>query len=276
MKSYRDYYRHKLILITGGSSGIGKALALKLDQAGAKLVLVARRMELLLATQSLMRGPCRVIAADVSDASQVEKAINEVEKDLGVPDIIINSAGVAHPGYVQELPLSVFREMMEINYFGTVNTVKAALPSMLARQSGWIVNISSVAGFIGVFGYTAYGASKFAVRGFSDALRAELKPLGIGVSIVFPPDTDTPQLTYENTLKPPETKALAGNAGLLSPDEVAEEILLSVKKRRYLILPGREAKLLYVLHHVLGGTIYPIMDILIRRARRKLQNIKGG
>jgi len=77
-------------------------------------------------------------------------------------------------------------------------------------------------------------------------------------------------------LKPPETKALAGNAGLLSPEEVAEEILFSVKKRRYLILPGREAKLLYVLNHLLGGAIYPIMDLLIHRARRKLQHIKGG
>lgn len=274
MERYRDFYRHKLIIITGGSSGIGRALALKLDEMEARLVLVARRVEPLREVQSLLRRPCLILPTDVSDCSQVAKALSEVESKEGVPDIIINSAGVAHPGYVQELPLSVFREMMEINYFGTVNTVKAALPAMIARGSGWIVNISSIAGFIGVFGYTAYGASKYAVRGFSDALRAELKPLGIGVSIVFPPDTDTPQLAYENTLKPPETKALAGNAGLLSPEQVAEEIMKGIARRRYLILPGREAKLLYFLHHLAGCAIYPLMDILVRRAQRRLQ--KGG
>lgn len=274
MERYRDFYRDKIILITGGSSGIGKALALKLDEAGARLVLIARRKEPLEATRLLLGGPCLTISADVSYFSQVEKALTEVKERWGVPDIVINSAGVAHPGYVQDLSLSVFREMMEINYFGTVNMIKAVLPFMLDRRSGWIVNICSVVGFIGVFGYTAYGASKFAVRGFSDALRAELKPLGIGVSIVFPPDTDTPQLAYENTLKPPETKALAGNAGLLSPLQVAEEILKSLPRGRYLILPGRETKILYLLHHLLGWAIYPVMDVLIRRAQRKMK--EGG
>ncbi|MCX7982352.1 MAG: SDR family oxidoreductase [Syntrophales bacterium] len=274
MENYSGFYNQKLVLITGGSSGIGRALALKLSEAGAKLALVARRRELLDEVRSRISGPCLAIPADVVDFSQMKKVVAEVENELGVPDILINSAGAAHPGYVEELSLSIFREMMEVNYFGTVNTVKACLAGMIARRSGWIVNISSVAGFIGVFGYTAYGASKYAVRGFSDALRAELKPKGIGVSIVFPPDTDTPQLAYENRLKPPETKALAGNAGLLSPEQVADEILKSVRKGRYLILPGKETKILYLLHHLLGCAIYPTMDLLIRKAQRRLR--KGG
>ena len=109
---------------------------------------------------------------------------------------------------------------MDINFFGTVNIVRAAIKDFIKRGSGNIVNVSSIAGVIGVFGYTAYGASKYAIRGFSDTLRAEVKPLGINVNIVFPPDTDTPQLAYETQFKPFETKVISGTAGLTSPDKV--------------------------------------------------------
>lgn len=270
MGNFLDGYRNKSVLITGGSSGIGRAVALQLGRVGARLWLVARRRDPLVATQQMIPGDCQIITADVSRADEVEQAIAQIRSRTGTPDIVINSAGVARPGYVQELPLSVFREMMEINYLGTVHIVKAVLPDMIHRGLGTIVNISSVAGFIGVFGYTAYGASKFAVRGFTDALRAEVTPLGIRVSIVFPPDTDTPQLAYENTFKPPETKALAGNAGLATPEEVAEAILKGVAKNRYAILPGWETKFLYYLHYLVGPGIYPIMDLLIRRIRRRI------
>jgi 3-dehydrosphinganine reductase len=262
-------YQDKVVLITGGSSGIGKALALQLDALGARLWLLARRPQALAETQAQMRGDCHVLAVDVSDWAQVQAALEQVQRLSGAPEVIINSAGMTRPGYVQDLPVEVFRQMMEVNYLGTVHVVKAALPAMIARGSGHIINISSVAGFLGVFGYTAYGASKYAVRGFSDTLRAELKPLGIRVSIVFPPDTDTPQLAYEAPLKPPETKALAGNAGLLSPETVARTILRAAARGRYIILPGLETKVLYHLNNLLGNGVYPLMDWLIARARRQ-------
>ena len=125
-------------------------------------------------------------AADVTDLAQVQSAQQHIQREAGVPDLLINCAGGAHPGYVQELPLEVFHEMMDLNYFGTVHMVKAWLPAMLERGSGHIVNVSSVAGFLGAFGYSAYGPSKYAVRGFSDVLRLEVKPLGLRVSVVFP------------------------------------------------------------------------------------------
>ncbi len=120
--------------------------------------------------------------------------------------------------------------MMAVNYFGTLHVVKTVLPGMLARGSGHIVTISSLAGVVGVFGYTAYGASKYAVRGFSDALRAELKPQGIGVSIVYPPDTDTPQLAYEKLYKPPETKAITEVGGMIPAEKVAQAIVHGVAR----------------------------------------------
>jgi 3-dehydrosphinganine reductase len=208
-------------------------------------------------------------AADLSDWQQIPAMVEEVQAAVGTPDLLVNSAGVTQPGYFQALPLDVFRQMMAINYFGTLHPIQGFLPGMLARRTGYLVNISSVAGFLGVFGYSAYGASKFAVRGLSDVLRAELKPLGIGVSVVFPPDTDTPQLAYEAPYKPVETKALAGNSVVLSAQAVAQEILRGIERGQYLIRPGFDSKFLYWLNNVLGDAAYPLMDWFIARARSK-------
>ncbi len=266
-------FADKLALITGGSSGIGLALAKELAAQGARVWLTGRRKDALTAARleverAAGRTP-RLFPADVSDYAQVEALLAEITHQDGVPDLVINSAGVTHPGYVQDIPLEIFRQMMDINYFGTVNVVKAVLPGMLARRSGQIVNISSGAGFLGVFGYSAYGASKYAVRGFSDVLRAEMKPHGIRVSIVFPPDTDTPQLAYETPFKPPETKAISGNAKVQSAEAVAAAILKGVARGRYIILPGFDIWLFYHLNNLLGNAVYPLMDWMVADARRK-------
>ncbi len=266
-------FADKLVLITGGSSGIGLALAKGLAAQGARVWLTGRRKDALTAAgleveRAAGRTP-GLFPADVSDFAQVEALLAEVARRDGLPDLVINSAGVTHPGYVQDIPLDIFRQMMDINYFGTVNVVKAVLPGMLARRSGHIVNISSGAGFLGVFGYSAYGASKYAVRGFSDVLRAEMKPHGIRVSIVFPPDTDTPQLAYETPFKPPETKAISGNAKVQSAEAVAAAILKGVARGRYVILPGFDIWLFYHLNNLLGNAVYPLMDWMVADARRK-------
>ncbi len=269
----KNYFRDRFVLITGGSSGIGLALAKLLMADGARVWLLARGKEKLEAANRELpfstdhrKG---ILPADVSDPKQVQSTVDYVIREVGVPDILINSAGVTHPGYIQEIPLEIFHQLMEINYFGMVHMVKALLPHMLKRGSGHIVNISSSAGFLGVFGYSAYGATKYAVRGFSDVLRAEVKPLGLRVSIVFPPDTDTPQLAYENKFKPAETRALSGNAGVLSAESVARSILEGVSRNRYVIVPGFENKVLYRLSGLLGNGVYPIMDSMVAQARRK-------
>ncbi len=275
MAAVKDQFHGRLALITGGSSGIGLALAGLLAQQGANVWLLARRKDVLEgALKSLPSANGQrhgLLAADVSDQKQVQDAAARLVHEVGVPDLLVNSAGETHPGYVQEIPLEIFHKLMEINYFGMVHMVKAFLPDMIARGSGTIVNISSAAGFLGVFGYSAYGATKYAVRGFSDVLRAEVKPLGIQVSIVFPPDTDTPQLAYENKFKPPETKAISGNAGVLSADRVARDILSGVRRGQYVITPGSETGMLYRLNGLLGNAVYPIMDGMVSQARRKKQ-----
>lgn len=264
----------RLALITGGSSGIGLALAHQLLAEGARIALLARDAQKLdQARERLLtaipQGDVSLWRADVANASQVTAVLQSLLEQLGPPDLVVNSAGVARPGRFEDLPLDVFDQMIAVNYLGTVYVTKALVPAMIERGSGYVVNISSVAGFLNIYGYTAYGASKFAVRGFSDALRMELKPRGIGVSLVFPPDTDTPQLAYENQFKPEVTRALAGNAGILSPDAVAKEIIRGIRRGTYLILPGFETKVIYLFSRVLGAGINPILDAMVRRALQK-------
>ena len=263
-------FKGKVVWVTGGSSGIGLAIARQFAAQGAGVHLLARSQERLEeALASLQTGAHSAHSLDVSNEQQVAQVLGELEARVGAPDILVNSAGVAHPGYVQELDLEIYRWMMQVNYFGAVQVTKAVLPGLLARGSGHIVNIGSVASYIGVFGYTAYGSSKFALRGFSDALRAELKPHGIQVSIVYPPDTDTPQLAYENQYKPPELRDLLPELGVVSPEQVAEKVLEGIARGRYAIHTDFGSRLIYHLANFLGDGVYPIQDWLVKRARFK-------
>ena len=262
--------------MTGGSSGIGFAVAKRLAGSGADIWLVARdRKKLEKAKsdlESFKSGKNQKIgfsSADVSDEKAAFEAFKDAKDSIGIPDIIVNSAGIAHPGYFQDMTAELFRSQMDINFFGTVNIVRAAIKDFIKRGSGNIVNVSSIAGVIGVFGYTAYGASKYAIRGFSDTLKAEMKPLGINVNIVFPPDTDTPQLAYETKFKPFETKVISGTAGLTSPDRVAGDILAGIMKNRYMIFTGFDNKFLFWLIGKLGKWQYPMMDMMVKDAINK-------
>nr|VFK60342.1 MAG: 3-dehydrosphinganine reductase [Candidatus Kentron sp. UNK]VFK69216.1 MAG: 3-dehydrosphinganine reductase [Candidatus Kentron sp. UNK] len=268
----KDYSGHAII--SGGSSGIGLAVARGLVGAGWNLSLIARTPSRLdEAKRQLERLRVRedqavhIISADVSDEDQAGNAIGSALHHLGAPDLLITSAGMAHPGYFEELPLDIFRDTMAVNYFGTLYLIKAALATMRERGSGRIVMISSGAGLIGVFGYTPYSPSKFALRGLAESLRAEVKQDGIEVSIVYPPDTDTPQLTAENRIKPVETRAISGKAKTWSADDVATVILKGIRKGKFTITPGWEITLLAVLHSLIGPLLFRYIDRLVRKAK---------
>ncbi len=160
--------------------------------------------------------------------------------------------------------------MMDVNYFGTLYCIQAVAEKMAQRGSGIIVNISSVVGYFNIYGYSAYGASKFAVSGLTDSLRMELAPKGIQMALVFPPDTNTPQLAYEKEFKPEVTRALAGNGGLEQPEQVAKEILTAVRQKKYNILPGSENKLIHFAVRLIGTDwIYRMMDGTVRKVLRR-------
>lgn len=273
-----SFYNNKLTLITGGSSGIGLALAKAIAAEGGNVAILARHEDLLDQAETEINAARKdqtqnvyKITADIADEDQLTAVLTKFKSEVGLPDIVINSAGVAHPGKFSTMKPEIYHWMMDVNYFGTVNVLRCFVPEMEQRHAGTIVNISSMAGILGVYGYSAYGASKFAVTGFTDVLRSELKPYNVQVAIVFPPDTDTPQLKYESQFKPFVTKEVAGSASLMSAEAVAKEILRSVERGKYMIIPGAEGKLLYVAKNLLGRFMYPVMDMMVNSAIKKLK-----
>ncbi len=183
MAELKDSFQGRLALITGGSSGLGLALANSLATQGANVWLIARRKDALeSACKALPTAAGQhhgIVSADVSDWGQVQAAVANVIREAGLPDLLINCAGAAHPGYVQEIPVEVFHEMMDVDYFGTINMVKALLPGMLERGSGHIVNISSAAGFLAPFGYSAYSARKICGARLLGHPAARIKTIGL-------------------------------------------------------------------------------------------------
>jgi 3-dehydrosphinganine reductase len=275
-------WTNRTAFITGGSSGIGLALAKELFSRGANLVLIARDMNKLeMARNGLLeayRNECEVdlagaskialVSLDISKGGETKTVLTETANQYGGTDLLINCAGISYSEYFQETPYSAFESIMDINVTGTWNVLQALVPGMMERGSGSIVTISSIAGFIGVFGYSAYSASKFALFGMMESLRAELKPYGISVHVVCPPDTDTPQLRQEDRTKPPETRAISGNAKVLSPDIVAKTVLMGVERGHFVIIPGFSGKMIYLINRYSPFLTRFLMDRKIAKARK--------
>ena len=234
--------------------------------------LIARGEERLKdAAAELARSDRRVsmAAADVARPDELSAAVDRLVAEQGPCDVLVTSAGMAHPGYFQDLDDAVFRDQMEVNYFGTLHAVRAVVPSMIERRQGAIVGVSSAAGLIGVFGYSAYGPTKFAVRGLMETLRTELAPYGISVGCVYPPDVDTPQLEYENQFKPDETSAISGAIKPLSADRVGEVIVKGIVTGDAWIIPDVQTRLLARAGGLLRGTLARSFDRTVRKVRER-------
>jgi 3-dehydrosphinganine reductase len=265
------FFPGKTVLITGGSSGIGLAFAQHVAKEGATPILVARRAsELEKAKREVLAtapgARVETLSLDVSQKDDVLKRVTELAEKERI-DVLVNNAGVVLPGRFLELDLEEFRRMMDVNYFGAVYMCRAVLPSMVERRSGYVLNVSSLAGVIGIYGYTPYAASKFALAGFSQALRAEMWPHGVGVSVCLPPDTDTPQLAFEDQYKPAETKAIAGTVKALSAREVAEAMAHGIEKGRFEIYPDAGSRLTAFAHGVVPGVVRWFCDDAQRKAK---------
>ncbi|MBP7735429.1 MAG: SDR family oxidoreductase [Spirochaetes bacterium] len=266
----------KRIYITGGSSGIGLEIARQLASQGADLLLFARDPKKLEDARAIVddaRGGLTrrtgVMSLDVGDNAMTVKAIGRAVKEFGPPDMIINSAGIGSANYFEKISYDEFDRVMKTNLYGTRNVIAAALPHMKG-SGGTIVIVSSMAGFMSIFGYSAYATSKFALIGFSEALCSELAGRGIKVLLACPPETDTPFLVEENKTIPPECRAMKDIMGTLGVGYVARHIIRGIARGKYLIMPGHVARFLYYLQRFSPGWVSRmIADSTVKRAARK-------
>lgn len=219
----------KTAVITGASSGIGRAAALEFARLGANLVLAARRAELLeeVAVQCRQAGvQCTTFVADVSHRDQCIRLIEAA----GRVDILVNNAGFAIFDSIEHAKADDLQQMMETNYFGAVWCTQAVLPSMLARHDGVIVNVASIAGLMGYARMGGYCATKFAMIGFSEALRDEVIGHGVRVAMVCPGTVETHFFQKAERGKMPAASRLIL---ALKPERVARAICKSAEDGRY-------------------------------------------
>lgn len=232
----------KHCVITGGSSGIGWELCIQAFQQGAHVSIVARNKSRLNAikeeleslkkkTPTLTYQKINIESVDISaDFESTKSAFDRLVEKAGPVDVLINNAGIFKCADFSQTSAKEFENMMRINYLGSVYCTKSVVDSMKARNFGRIVFVSSQAGQIGIYGYSAYSSTKFAMRGLAECLQMELKPYNISITLSYPPDTNTPGLESENLTKPEETKAIAESSGLYEPKEIATSIIKALKK----------------------------------------------
>ena len=247
---------NRVIVITGGSSGIGKAVAARCLAAGAHVAILARKLPLLESARAeLIAGETKrrahvkdstspfprvtIHACDVAIDASTEKAFKEIAvAHSNRIDAVVASAGISCPRRFEETDVEEFESVLRTNVTGARNSVFHALPYMSKRggggggggkgdepSGGRIVLVSSMAGQVGLYGYTAYSASKFALSGLAQSLSMELHTRNVLVSLCYPPDTDTPLLALENETKPEITKKLSESASIVSPDIVGRGIV---------------------------------------------------
>jgi len=230
-------FKEKIVLITGASSGIGRASAVQFAKKGAKLILIARNKEKLnQVSEDLKKYNVSTFAyeCDVSDKLQVNKTSKIILDRFGSIDILVNNAGFAVYGSVSNLTIEEIESQMETNYFGMIYFVKNFLPSMLAKKSGHIVNVASVAASFGLPGIASYCASKFAMLGFSEGLKHELKGTGVNITVVSPIMVRTNFFNHPSFKNMPKYSPTS-----LSPETVAKAILrASNSPRLEIIVPG--------------------------------------
>ncbi len=264
----------KLIVITGGSSGLGRALALRFAGRGANLAIIARdpdRLEKARLEISARCAPGRRVEAfscDVSDHEAAAGTFDAIRGSMGTPDMLVNSAGILKEGYFETLPPETFRQVMDINFFGALHCTMAVIKAFRARGAGTIVNIASLGGRMPSFGYAAYCSSKFALVGLTETLRCELAPTKIRVHLVCPGEFDSPMVDDLNTYRTVENRVLTQTVPVLSLDRVADETIAGIMKGRYLIIPGRAGRFLDALARWFPASSRVIVDRRIKKFYR--------
>jgi short-subunit dehydrogenase len=259
-------WRDKAVWITGASSGIGEAVARELDRRGARLVLSARRLERLETLRQELGEPERhiVVPLDLASTAAMPAAVEAALAHGGRIEVMIHNAGISQRALAIDTDLEVDRRLLEVNFFGTVALTKALLPSMLEAGGGTLVVVTSLVGKIGTPLRSSYAASKHALHGFFDSLRAELWGQGIRVTLVCPGfiKTELPRHALTGDGSPQGTMDRAQLEGYPA-ERCAAKIVRAVERGREEVLIGGREKYAVYLKRLLPG----LFSRLIRRVR---------
>lgn len=245
-------FEGKVCVVTGAGSGIGRAVALNLARQGAALALSDINPQTLEETRAMLPPSNRLRAdvLDMADAAAISAYAPLVRESVGAADYVFNIAGLSRVGHFADTPLQSFEKVMDVNFWGVVRMAKAFLPQLLETKGG-LINISSVFGIISVPGQTHYCASKFGVRGFSEALAQELEPKGVRVTTVHPGGVATNIARAAVVDRLPDgggskadMDARFDQNARTSPEHAAEVILRGVEKGRRRVLIGKDASMI--------------------------------
>jgi NAD(P)-dependent dehydrogenase (short-subunit alcohol dehydrogenase family) len=243
--------KRERIVITGGGSGLGRALALEYAQLGWRVAVLDRNREAAEGVASEVEaagGKSLALACDVTDRDAVSHAATAIGRGWHGLDVLVNNAGIAGAGIVLDTPEEDWRRIMEVNFFGVVHTTRAFLPAMIRAGAGHVVNIASAAGFVSAPGMAAYNASKAAVISLSESLRAELSPHHIGVSVACPSFFRTNLLDEFSGSEDARQFALKlMEKSPITADDVARFIRRGVEKKEFMLVPHAEARRIQVL-----------------------------
>jgi len=239
-------YTGKAVVITGGAGAIGAAIAARFGQAGASVFALDKDEAAIEAFEARFKDagfPAFGLPLDITNAAACHEAITGIARTCGGIAVLVNNAGLTQIGPFEDNDLEVYRRVMEVNFFGAVHVTQAALP-FLIQSRGAIAVMSSVAGFAPLIGRTGYCASKHALHGFFNTLRAELRPHGVGVTIVCPTFADTP--FHRAGLGPggqalDADRAITGDA--VTPEVIADALFQGVRRGKAVVPVGRTARL---------------------------------
>jgi NAD(P)-dependent dehydrogenase (short-subunit alcohol dehydrogenase family) len=271
----------KRVVITGAASGIGRATAVAAAREGADLYLTDQNDEGLKELAAELGDRVRIArAADITDDDAVAGFAAAVHDDGGPVDVVMNIAGIAVWGTVDKLTLAQWRTTLDVNLMGPIRVIDAFVgPMVRARRGGHLVNVSSAAGLVALPWHAPYSASKFGLRGVSEVLRFDLRPYGIGVSVVCPGGVHTPittamRIAGYDTQSPEFAKARHRfERRAVSPERAAEAILRGVRRNRYLVYTSRDIQLLYLLERVAPPVYAVVMNVMNGVMRKVMKGV---
>jgi NAD(P)-dependent dehydrogenase (short-subunit alcohol dehydrogenase family) len=260
--SIADYYRGKVVLITGATSGIGRALGESLCRCGAHVLFTGRRIELANEIVDGVRregGHADAIQLDVTDAAAVQTVVDDVCRRLGRLDILFNNAGISTSGEVLDLQLDHWRQVIDVNLMGTLHGIHAAYPAMVRQRSGQIVNVASLAALISYPTNTPYAAVKAAIVTLSHSLRVEGEAYGVRVNVVCPGYVDTEIFHISPVVNGDENRLRKRRPfKVISAQAAAETILAGVARNRPTIVFPGYARMLWRLYRLDPRLLMPL------------------